>query len=380
LRAVDTLFFRDGTPFSSEGAGQAEVGGTFPPGPETIAGAMRAALARANGWDEKSPRWPREFNAVLGDGPDDLGCLKFSGPFVVQCDKGWLPAPRHVLGIKDGNKWLPKALLGPGTTVACDLGSAVRLPEVVHNPGSIALQELKPSEEWWLRAKALPSVLSGALPQEEDLRSEKDLWCMERRVGIALNPKTRSVEEGMLYQARHMRPVGDTALEVWVDGLPSGWPDPAPLIPLGGERRMAEIEVCSEKEKPLFSQEKVGKLPEQFMVVLLTPALLAASDKPQEAFGALLPGARLICVVADRPLRIGGWYSHADSKAPGAPRAVRSFLPAGSVLFYMAHDPGRIAERIDANGFVRLGERSHFGFGIGAIGAWPRMSDTRGDR
>src|SRR5690606_22931896 len=218
---------------------------------------------------------------------------------------GWIPLPRHVVGLQQGESWHPAALLGPGGEVACDLGEAVCLPEVVYNPTGAQLWKLKPGEGMWLRATFLPKLLSGALPTDSELVHEWKLWRSESRVGIALNPSLRSVQKGMLYQARHARPVRDTSLEVWVEGLPESWFDPAPLIPLGGERRMAEVEVCAEKAE-LFSQESDGKSPQQIAVVLLTPALLDARKGPWEALGSLLPGAKLVCAVADRPVRIGG--------------------------------------------------------------------------
>ena len=89
--------FADGTPFASrEGASQADVGGMFPPSPETVSGAMRAALARCNGWDGRTRRWPRSLNTVLGDGPDGLGQLVFEGPFLLKGSHPLLPVPACV--------------------------------------------------------------------------------------------------------------------------------------------------------------------------------------------------------------------------------------------------------------------------------------------
>ena len=94
---LDTWFFRDGTPFTAQSAPQEDVGSLFPPYPPTLVGALRAALARANGWDEAG-RWPPELCEVLGDGPEDLGVLSFAGPFLLRDGQPLFQAPRHLLG------------------------------------------------------------------------------------------------------------------------------------------------------------------------------------------------------------------------------------------------------------------------------------------
>src|SRR5690606_4196194 len=82
LSPIDTWFFRDGTPFDMGASPQAGVLGVCPPYPPTVAGAVRAALALQNGWDGRS-RWSQDIEAVLGDGPETLGALRTTGPFVL---------------------------------------------------------------------------------------------------------------------------------------------------------------------------------------------------------------------------------------------------------------------------------------------------------
>ena len=83
LEPVDTWFFRDGTPFTKGDSPQENVGSLFPPPPATVVGALRAALARSRGWGGRGS-WPPEICEILGDGPDDLGQLRFDGPFLLR--------------------------------------------------------------------------------------------------------------------------------------------------------------------------------------------------------------------------------------------------------------------------------------------------------
>ena len=81
LSAIDTWFFRDSTPFDKEDSSQAGVVGVFPPYPPTIAGAIRAALARRNGWDGHSTWSSDALVTTLGHGPMTVGRLRITGPF-----------------------------------------------------------------------------------------------------------------------------------------------------------------------------------------------------------------------------------------------------------------------------------------------------------
>ena len=47
---IDSWFFRDGTPFTTNSTPQEDVSSLFPPYPPTVVGALRAALALEKGW------------------------------------------------------------------------------------------------------------------------------------------------------------------------------------------------------------------------------------------------------------------------------------------------------------------------------------------
>ena len=135
LEPIDTLFFRDGAPFSSESASQAEVGGQFPPSPFTVAGAIRVALARSAGWNGYS-RWSSDLKTILGEGANDLGKLSFTGPFVI-CERDGetttlFPMPMHVVGRADGS-WTRGSfsVLADQSTAIWERLCAFTLPKMV---------------------------------------------------------------------------------------------------------------------------------------------------------------------------------------------------------------------------------------------------------
>ena len=237
LQPVDTWFFRDATPFTAQSTPQEQVGSLFPPHPPTVVGSVRAELARLNGWNGAG-RWPPELCEVLGNGPDDLGRLSFGGPFLLREEQPLFRAPRHLLGVADASGWCPAALLRPGSPVACDLGDAVRLPELPDTASGI--EKLKPGDDVWLTSAGMNAVLGGGLPEAAEVVPSVALWEEEARIGLERERHTRTAKEGMLYSTRHVRPRRGVALGMHVAGVPAEWVRPFDrVMPLGGESRIA---------------------------------------------------------------------------------------------------------------------------------------------
>ena len=370
LAPLDTWFFRDGTPFFAGETPMGSVDGVFPPHPATVVGALRAALAAERGWNGRG-RWPDEFCAVLGDGPDDLGRLTFDVPFLLRNGQPLFPAPRHLLGTGNSGEWEPAAFLRPGPPVACDLGEAVRLPELTAFTGEP--HDLNPGDRQWLTPAGLTAVLRGALPSVEDVVFAGVLWAMEHRTGLELDRATRTAVEGMLYNVRHVRPADDVSLGARVDGLPDDWTAPfGQLLPLGGESRLAE---CREWGGQLHLDAPSDAIASghEVSVMALSPLDIEDDICLGERPIPELSGARVVSVAMDRPQRIGGWNS-----LERAPLPMRNALPPGSVLFCEVSDPAQLHEMAVAQGgLVRLGQRTEWGFGLAALGVWPRNTEVQ---
>ena len=365
LRPVDTWFFRDATPFTAEVVPQEGVQSIFPPHPPTVAGALRAAIAACNGWQGVG-RWPEHLNEVLGDGPDDLGTLSFVGPLVLQNSEPLFPCPRHVLGAADASgRWVPRALLRPGPPVQCDLGDAVRLPQIVRRDGD--MPKLKPPRDIWITTPGLTRVLGGALPCGTEIVRAGDLWTGEERIGLERNRDTRTAEQGMLYSTRHVRLHKGISLGLQVEGVPGHWRFPRGVLRLGGESRLAE---CLEWTGAVSVRQNGRRVRGVFAVVALTPLDLEWSRGTFD--GLALAGAQVVSVCAGRPLRIGGW----DSLA-GRPLPLRSVLAPGSVLFCEASRQATSQTVAKAPwGLHRMGARTEWGFGLVAVGAWPSKQES----
>ncbi len=376
VHPIDTLFFRDGRPFEQEDEGMADVRSLFPPWPSVLAGAFRAALARAMGWDGRSD-WAKDprLKQALGNGPEDTGNLTF-GPPTLLCRGAddtfhrLYPVPRHLL-LENG---LP-FLLDPADAEAfrTDLGDLV-LPK--------AKAGVKEIEESRIDPSGLTRVLAGEAPDADRILEEKRLVAHEYRVGLQRDPRSRTAVHGMLYAASHLRlgqgvgplerktgtaePMNRVALGLEVEGAPR---EPERLGVLGGFQRPAAFEKCEVRWQ---DAKEPSKPPEdgRYILYVHSPIRLKGNDWPRPDWNhPELPG-RLAFACADRPVMIGGWDGRPGNHR--GPRPLEPHIPAGSVLFFEGADASELAELWKNRSRRALGEREKFGFGRFLLGYWPR--------
>jgi len=370
IEPVDAWFFRDGRPFN-RGESQDDLECLFPPAPVTVVGALRAALARERGWSG-SGSWTdhsHELRDILGDGFEDLGRLRFLGPFLLQNGELLWPMPRHVVGHmaeetdEEGRTrtvFVPKRLLRPTTDpVICDVGET-RLPELSAGGQTVSAQSAekppKPADGVFLTTAGMSKVLAGHLPDKTECRLSEDLFTEELRVGISREVETRTTGRAALYNPRYLRLKPGVSLIEGVAGLPDQWQLPT-LMPLGGESRMATVTLL--ERPPTFPQLATGSL---VTLISATPACFAEpwwgawpGDGVSRLSGEL--AGTVVTVAVDRPQRIGGW----DSLA-GSPLPLRPFVPAGTVWWFES-------EGMPPNHMIQIGQRHNYGYGICLIGS-----------
>lgn len=354
LTPADAWFFRDGRPYNAQETNQADVPSVFPPPARTLSGALRAALAQLNGG------WTPHLNEVFGSGPNDLGALQLTGPFLIKDGQALWPLPRHVLG-RTVEKWQPAAFLRPDEkTTPCDAGK-LNLPVIALPPAQRS--GLKPAETSWITTAGLSNLLGGTLPAAADIFSPKDLWAHEPRVGLVRDEKTLTTGEGALYSPAYVRLKKGVLLGVSIAGVPSDLKaDIPPLFPLGGESRLAQCDAWPHSALPSapslasFKPDTMGRI--AFKIILLTPG---AFQKPT------LSGAEIISACVSKPQMIGGWDS-----LQRAPLPLQPFAPAGSVWFCTASAADFPA--IHAQHGKHHGPHAAHGFGQIIIGHWPQST------
>ncbi len=355
LSFFDTCFFRDSSPFNAGEGGYAVVQAIFPPAVFTIQGAIRTSLALEQGWRPgKDANWPKELG-----GADDIGELKFNGPYLYFGEQPYFPTPLFLLE-KDGEF----TRLVPGEEVECDLG-CVRLP-VPSSPTEGA----KVLERSFISRDGLISVLEGGVPKCDDVRKQGYFWEEEPRVGLERRDTTRTALEGHLYSCVHIRPRPGVKLVVFVSGIPEKWNvENKRILPLGGEGRLAAADVEAGDPSqflppaPRLRAGSDGKL--RFTVTLLTPGWYGGMEDAQLVVRQGPPGVPGRCVSAcvGRAMQLGGWDLYNQR-----PRSLVSVLPPGSTWFYEC-GPEFAEEVVSLHGRC-LSPLEAYGFGQIAIGRW----------
>ncbi len=345
FEALDTWFFREARPHGS--VGSSELGSSFPPPVRTLLGALRTLIgdawfARHGGdWRIFAGDGAHPLRAFIGFG-DDLGPLRASGPFLSLHGGRMYPAPANLM-VKEQAGQAHYFLLDLGSPVHCDLGR-VHLPSFPGKvPGLHELAGSKPTENCWLTEAGLRAVLQGQAPASGEVVGKEDLYTEEPRLGIGRDNARQSVQEGLLYQTRHLRLRPGVAVELHLHGLKD-----ASLLPeqtalrLGGEGRMAGLSIKKESATRIAGVQISAK-DAYFSLYALTPtpcapglpAGIPAGFVPARHNGADVwegqlgeQQLRILGVACARPIREGGW-----DMASHQPRAVQSLLASGSVLY-----------------------------------------------
>ena len=372
LQPVDAWFFRDGRPYNQSESNQTGVVSLFPPHAPTVLGALRAALARANGWGGDGS-WTRVpgLESILGNGPSALGALRFRGPYLARrASDGthellW-PLPAHVLGVHAADTWRPETLLTPSAnTVPSDIGD-VHVPVPAH--GRAAASKLTGTAPTWVTSKGLSAIVEGRIPEVDQIVPASALWRHELRVGIRREQDTRTTGPNAMYSPLMIRLRRDVALAAELGGIPASWNPPSEYIPLGGEARLASCTsraISLEVSRPPIEHIRRTR---RLIVVHLAPARFARLPVPGSAMPDM-PGTRVVCACLPSPTWIGGW-----SSIDRGPVALTPHVAAGSVWFCQLDRDA--VERVLCLHDTYVGEHRAHGFGHIVLGAWPEPHEN----
>jgi CRISPR-associated protein Cmr3 len=369
--AVDTLFFKESRPMESPGS--SELGSIFPPPARTVMGAIRTLIGESQQLDWQDKTHKPEIWKTIGNAAD-FGGLGLNGVWLHYKGQRLYPTPLNVLAKQAPNANKAFIYLQIGQAVECDLGKQVRLPELpAGEHGYKALQH------YWLTKQGLKKVLSGeAINDDENhLISIDQLRDEEHRLGIARDNQARRVKTGLLYQTRHIRLKKEACFSVdlngWNENLPEG------LVKLGGEGRMATLEITDKPTLPDADQQEGDQLL-GIIIYLLTPLRLKdegseclpdfeKNEDPNLTYWkgeiAGIP-LKLISSVIGKAQREGGW-----DMAGNKPRNVNNLIPAGSA-FYCEVPENTIAEAINTLHDTQIGEEQALGRGHIAVGVWKK--------
>ncbi|PXF31852.1 hypothetical protein WH50_07680 [Pokkaliibacter plantistimulans] len=356
--AADSWFFKESRPIEAVGANLAES--LFPPSASSVIGAIRSSIGEAHqvDWAEYAAG-EHPLRGIIGT-PDDLGPLQFSGPYLSREGQRLYPMPQSLLWAgSDQTRLIP----ADGAT-RCDLG-LVRLPQKAKT-----LAGARPRENTWITEAGLQAFLAGQPVAATDAVSADALFEAEPRLGIGRDNQRATVETGLLYQTRHVRPRQGCEIVMDIRGLQNEHLPPTGICRFGAEGRMASWSRTQAKALPAVAALKAAK---GLTLMLLTPASFEQGWIPDgfteddtgksRVWRGELAGIRLtlLCAALGKPRREGGW-----DLVNRKPRDLQSLIPAGSV--YFCEVEGDIAGAQRALHGIQIGQQQAWGRGTLAVG------------
>ena len=373
LRPNDVVMFRDGRPFA--GGENHYARGVFPPPPSTFYGALRSKILSEHFPDFKRYKEgvdiPKPVKEVVGTG-GDYGTLRIDGFFIGKENDGDTVEPFFILPFdvvkeKEDGGYI---CLKPDPSLWEKTGIRVSLPDngTFLKPLWCRTGRHVEYKRVFIGVRALERYLLGGVP-EVSSSDEVDIYMKDERVGIKKNRRRGSVVSGALYSVEYWRLRESFGFIIQVDGDGGLLPGEG-LIRIGGDHRSCHYRRVEprlpEREKVMECVRGSG----YFKLILLTPACFTGGWLPDfvddEGIGERNDVRfRLVSVVIGRYDNIGGF-----DLLRGRPKAIKRYVPAGSVYFFKLED-GDVEALFDAFWFKSIStERAEEGFGITIIGGY----------
>lgn len=344
IQATDTLFFRDGRPFSMGEDSFAQ--GFFPPPPSVLHGALRSAFIS---------------EMLKGGGDQQIGVsdsadlrLKF---FALQTDGGgtWFPMPTDLVLPKSKTDAIPLSLEKPSGF------SNAKTPEL------LACRQLDKVEEgdFLLGKRTLENYLKGEQDSFE-VKKRGDFLTSEPKIGIGRDVDSHIADSGRLFRIHANRPAVNSKNGVQnlrfllsfelLELSQSGW------LALGGERRAARFQA---EEVVEIARPEIDST--RFKIYLATPAVFETGWHPDSLLKKY--GLTLIAAALGRPQHFGGWDVEKT-----IPKPMLQAVPAGSVFYVSAKsidEAKKAATEIHGNSIADNLNKTDFkaqGFGLAFVG------------
>lgn len=337
LEPFDVLYLRGNKLFADAGAhGEA----LMPPWPSLAAGALRSRLM-AEGASLESLA---DFRLT------QFGLARLDGGMAVECL--W-SLPSDVV-VSDESSLSDATYLRPCPTPK-GIASSYVLPKLP------SLQTDKPSKAvsgLWLSGEGIEAWLAGHTLNAKHFVRSGELWQTDPRLGIALDPMTRSAADGKIYTTETIALKQGIGFFAAYEGSTHQLPDKS-IVRLGGDGRGALVRsVTFSSATPDWGKiEKEGR----FRLILTTPGLFSGGWRPDDV------SATLVAASVSRAETISGW-----NLLTNTPKPAQRVVPTGSV-YWFENFTGDITalQRLAQNGFPMEDSARHAeGFGKLAIAPW----------
>lgn len=360
IQPLDVLFLRGNKLFGAAGSyGEALV----PPWPSLAAGSLRSALLAREGMDLAAFARGQSPHPAFGT-PAEPGPFTVEAFQLARAREGRIeplyPLPADLSAQDPGlNSPDTKDASAPEefelsrlvpTAPVSGLSSSHPLPLL---PILAENHRGKPVGNLWLTARGLSDWLAGRLPDSKELLTTDAIWSPDPRIGIALNPATRAVEEGHLFTAQAVAMRKDTGFVSRIRGtrLPASLP-----LRLGGDGRAARAK-AADVDWPEPDLETIARSGRARML-LTSPGVFTRGWLPNGCTDAIstdegaashpqgvpfsLHGVEghIVAAAVPRAEVVSGW-----DLARNHPKPAQNCVPAGAV-YWLNLAPGTTGEAL----------------------------------
>jgi CRISPR-associated protein Cmr3 len=355
MEPIDTLFFRDGKPFSM--GDQSTAFGIFPPNPSTVLGAIRTGIISQNKGYIKflSGEMAQEIGTVADFSNSSL---KLKGIFLYNSndDYFYMPAPFDLFREEDGK--------AKRTSIKTAHLFSTNL-DFDRFPFTVEKNKAKSVESFYLTHTDFFSYLTGA-SDDFNIYHESKFCRIEYKTGIKMSPLTRSSAEGRLYRVGMRRFDEGWMLACDLDGATSL--RKSGVLKMGGEGKVCRYERISsalqdKHQKVLDQVKKTGIIKLYFA----TPAIFKNGWFPDED---LVNGAdfrlELLSASVGNPVYVGGW-DMGKAGGKGWHKPMMRAVPAGSVYYYRVVS-GEVEKVYGKLHYNNISLKASEGFGLAFVG------------
>ena len=314
LRPFDTLFVRDGKPFSM--GEDVWANGVFPPPPSVIYGALRTIhfSKRLKGLD------------TAGGSNDRTSGLRINRQLLMKENIVYFPSPFDLVQSKKDETDIEILKIKEASFVSSHpsgfILNSTEIEQPVESLGGIGYLDLIDFNKYL-------SGNIGIVPLENKYFFER-----EPKIGIQKNRITGGAAEGKLYRVEMFRPKSDTGLLVdWSADEDLAIPASG-FMKVGGEGKAVSytgIQSAFQVKMPEIEGHRLK-------LVFATPAVFENGWLPKGIDPKTLTGTWEGCSVKisaaafDRPIHLGG-FSMRTKHQKGGPKPMRKAIPAGAVYY-----------------------------------------------
>ncbi len=312
ITALDTLFFRDGKPFTMGSETWADT--AFPPSPSVLYGALRSAYMFQK--DIKAT----EMIAQTTD-------FKITNIYLLANNDVAFPMPYDLVKFKNENA----VYLEKQTAMYSNI-NAEKIPFALGTTVQKKAEDM--GGKGILTGNRLHRYLVKNLTAIP-IDTLNNYMTLEPKIGMMRDNDTRGTSddaEGMLYRAGMQRLEGKqigSKLKIAIEYEGLNDFEAKGILRVGGEGKTANYETVKDYQKPILSESQLQQTNE-LKLYLSTPAIFNNGWLPDWLVAGSLNGIEvsLVTCALGKPQHIGGW-----DVAENEPKRMYKAVPAGSVYY-----------------------------------------------